>query len=184
MLSAKPLATSEDDWELVTGVQSRPTAIGFFGYSYYAANRDTLKLLPVDGVAPSPQTVATGQYSLTRPLYVYTAASVLQEKPQLAGFLSYYLGHVSERAATAGFFAAPKAQVDAGHPGTGPGRWRKAFLEPGAATGDIAAAGSSTVAPLTQAVAAEFRTAGFGGDSRRGHLGHGRRLRSILQRAG
>ena len=163
VLSAKRLATSEDDNELVKGIKDRPTAVGFFGYSYYAANQDGLKLLPVDGVAPSPETVASGQYSLTRPLYLYTAASVLEEKPQLAAFLSHYLRHTNDERVATGFFPAPQELVDESlqrlERSAGQG-----LLEPGAATGEIVAAGSSTVAPLTQAVADDFKAAGFGGE--------------------
>ena len=163
VLSAKRLATSEDDTELVKGIKDRPTATGFFGYSYYAANQDGLKLLPVDGVAPSPETVASGQYSLTRPLYVYTAASVLREKPQLAAFLSYYLG---TRTTTGRLPASSLRRRPKWMPGcrNSAGPWRKAFLNRLRATGAMAAAGSSTVAPLTQSVANHFKAAGFGGN--------------------
>ncbi len=162
VLGAKRLATNEDDNALVQGIKDRPTAAGFFGYSYYKQNQDALKLLPVDGVAPTPQTVASGQYSLTRPLFVYTAADVIREKPQVAAFLSHYLRHANDDRLAAGFFPAPQEEVDASLRRLERVAGQR-ILEAAAATGAIAVTGSSTVAPLTQLAAADFKAAGFGG---------------------
>ncbi len=50
MLSAPRTLPSEDDQKLADNIASRPTAIGFFGYSFYKDNADSLTLLSVDGV--------------------------------------------------------------------------------------------------------------------------------------
>jgi phosphate transport system permease protein len=163
VLGAQRTFTSEDDAKLVQGIQDRSTAIGFFGYSYYNANQDGLKLLAVDGVRPSAETVATEQYSLTRPLYVYSAESVLLEKRQVASFLSYYLQHANADPVALGFFPAPPPLVEDSvrtlEAAAGQG-----ILPPAEASGEIAAAGSSTVAPLTQSAAEAFKAAGFAGN--------------------
>src|ERR671916_1173580 len=48
---------SEDDNVLVQGVSGDQNALGYFGYSYYENNRQDLKALAIDGVAPSTQTI-------------------------------------------------------------------------------------------------------------------------------
>src|SRR5690606_8955834 len=62
---------SEDDNVLVKGISSGPKALGFFGLDYYNANRDQLKLVPIDDlndengkgpVSPNAETVENGTY--------------------------------------------------------------------------------------------------------------------------
>ena len=50
-------------------VQSTPAAIGYVGLGFAD---ETVKALTVNGVAPSRETVASGQYPLTRPLFMFT----------------------------------------------------------------------------------------------------------------
>ncbi len=164
MLDAPRKVASEDDAQLVQGLRDRPTAIGFFGYSYYEENREDLKLISVDGVLPSAATVASGEYALVRPLYIYSSASVLQEKPQVAAYVQFYLSEAQDALASVGYFAPPvEALAEALQ------RWERATGEEAGAPistavlGDIIAAGSSTVAPLTAEVAQDFAAAGFAG---------------------
>ena len=72
MLAAPRTLPSEDDQKLADNIASRPTAIGFFGYSFYKDNADSLTLLSVDGVQPDEATVESAEYLLSRPLYLYT----------------------------------------------------------------------------------------------------------------
>ncbi|MEH7124539.1 PstS family phosphate ABC transporter substrate-binding protein [Bacillus sp. JJ1532] len=67
---------SEDDNVLVQGVKGDKNAIGYFGYAYYAENKDALKVVPIDGgngpVEPTNETVESGEYApLSRPLFTY-----------------------------------------------------------------------------------------------------------------
>ena len=55
---------SEDDNVIVQGVASNPGAVGYFGYAYYEQNRERVKALSINGVAPSPETIASGAYPL------------------------------------------------------------------------------------------------------------------------
>jgi len=167
MLSAANTVSSEDDMDLVDGIAANPNAIGFFGYAYYQDNADELTLLAVEGVQPTAQTAATGQYPMTRPLYLYAAAETLADKPQLAAFVNYYLTGVNDQISGVGYFPT----------GTGPmTRAKQSWLE---ATGQVTLprvkpetfspeegltiTGSSTVYPLTREMAKLFRQAGFAG---------------------
>jgi phosphate transport system substrate-binding protein len=94
LLGAAGIQLSEDDNVLVTGVESSPFAIGYFGGAYYFANTDRLRAVPVEGIAPSAQTAENGTYPLARPLYIYSSAAVIAEKPQVGAFINYYLTNV------------------------------------------------------------------------------------------
>lgn len=81
-------------------------AIGYFGFAYYQENSDVLTAASIDDVAPSAETVNDNSYELSRPLFMYTAESVIAEKPQVAEFIAYYLEHVNEVIGEVGYFPA------------------------------------------------------------------------------
>lgn len=54
---------SEDDNVLVQGVVGDKNAIGFFGFSYYLANKDQLQVVSINGVEPTNETIESGEYS-------------------------------------------------------------------------------------------------------------------------
>ncbi len=160
LLSAPNLTSSEDDEVLANGVIGDPNAIGFFGYAYYQEHAEELKLVSVDGVTPNAETLDANQYPLARPLYIYSTANVLQEKPQVAGFVDYYLKNVNQQILDVGYFPASQATLDEGATAL------QAAIAGKTATGesgDISIAGSSTVFPLTQRMANGFRDTGFDG---------------------
>lgn len=103
---------SEDDNVLVQGVQSSPYAIGYFGYAYYNANKGTLKALNIDDVEPNTETTENGDYPLARPLFIYSATSVLQEKPQVASFINFYLTNVNDEIEEVGYFPASETALN------------------------------------------------------------------------
>lgn len=96
--------TNADDEILLRGIAQNPYAIGFFGYAYYQSNRDSLKSLAIEGVKPSQTAVENGNYSLSRPLFIYSDAKIMQAKPQVAAFINYFLTHVDEEIRTVGYF--------------------------------------------------------------------------------
>jgi phosphate transport system substrate-binding protein len=106
ILSARNLQLSEDDNILVRGILGSPYAVGFFGYAYYAENKDSLKVLSIDGVEPTAGTVDQATYPLARPLFIYSTASIMREKPQVAAFINYYLTYVNEEIIPVGYFPA------------------------------------------------------------------------------
>jgi len=97
---------SEDDNVLVQGVLGSPFAIGYFGYAYYAENVGTLNIVRVEGVVPSEISVEDGTYPLARPLFVYSTADIMLEKPQVAAFIHFYLTFVNEEIVDVGYFPA------------------------------------------------------------------------------
>jgi phosphate transport system substrate-binding protein len=87
--------SSEDDNVLVKGVQNDPLALGFFGFAYYSANKDSLKALAIDGgkgpVIPSVKTVENGTYQpLSRPIFIYVRKDV-SERKEIQDLIHFYL---------------------------------------------------------------------------------------------
>jgi phosphate transport system substrate-binding protein len=106
ILSAANTQLSEDDNVLVQGVLGSPYAIGFFGYAYYVENAGALTILSIEGVEPTAEAVDAGEYPLARPLFIYSTASIMQEKPQVASFINFYLTYVNEEIDRVGYFPA------------------------------------------------------------------------------
>ena len=106
ILNAANLNLSEDDNVLVQGIIGSPYAIGFFGYAYYAENEDVLKVLSIEGVEPSAENVDNNTYPLARPLYIYSDAAIMQEKPQVAAYINFFLTYVNEEILKVGYFPA------------------------------------------------------------------------------
>lgn len=113
VLEAGNLQTSEDDNVLVQGVEGSPYAIGYFGYAYYNEQSDRLTALSLDGIAPSFDTAESGEYPLSRPLYIYSDATILKEKPQVAAFINYFLSNVDDVIQEVGYFPASEEALNA-----------------------------------------------------------------------
>jgi phosphate transport system substrate-binding protein len=97
---------------LVTGVAGNKYALGYFGYAYYKANSDRLKLLGVDSgdgncVMPSHDTVLDHSYKpLSRPLFIYVRNSSLA-RPEVAQYVKYYLDRVGSLVGDIGYVPVP-----------------------------------------------------------------------------
>ncbi len=102
---------SEDDNVLVQGVEGSRYAIGYFGYAYFSENSAALKAIAVEGVEPSEAAVNDGSYPLARPLFIYSDASIMAEKPQVAAFIYFYLSNVNDNILDVGYFPAPEADL-------------------------------------------------------------------------
>ena len=107
---------SEDDNTIVSGVGGDANALGYFGYTYYEENTDTLKAVEVDSgdgcVAPSVETAQDGSYTpLSRPLFVYVNNASYADKQQVAAFVDFYVDNVEEISGAAQFIPLNDEQV-------------------------------------------------------------------------
>lgn len=89
---------SEDDNVTVQGVAGSKGALGYFGFSYYEENADKLKAVKIDGgkgcVEPSSDNAQNGSYApLARPLFIYVAKKAFTSKPQVKGFVEFYVNN-------------------------------------------------------------------------------------------
>jgi phosphate transport system substrate-binding protein len=109
LLAREGAQYSEDDNVLVQGVSGSPYAIGYFGYAYFVENEGVLKAISVEGVEPTQETVDAGEYPLARPLFIYSTAEIMQEKPQVAAFIYFFLTNLEDNIIDIGYFPAPEA---------------------------------------------------------------------------
>ena len=105
---------SEDDNVLVQGVEGSEFAIGYFGFAYYQENADRLNILSVEGIAPTAETAESGEYPLARPLFIYSDPTIMQEKPQVAAFILFYLENVGNEILDVGYFPVSDAKLQEG----------------------------------------------------------------------
>ena len=112
ILAAANTQLSEDDNVLVQGVLGSPYAVGFFGYAYYAENTDVLKVLDIEGVTPTAESVDDNSYPLARPLFLYSDAAIMRAKPQVAAYINFFLTYVNEEVVDVGYFPASTEGLD------------------------------------------------------------------------
>jgi phosphate transport system substrate-binding protein len=108
---------SSDDNVLVQGVEGEASSFGYFGFAYYTENKDQLKEIDIkhEGgcVAPSEETVESGEYPLSRPLFIYVKDAAL-ERPEVKDFVRYYLETAPEVISDVGYVASPEADYKQG----------------------------------------------------------------------
>lgn len=108
---------SEDDNVLVQGVTGSPNAISYFGYAYYAENKDDLKVVPIvndsgEAVKPSQETIQSGDYNpFSRPLFVYVKHEAMQDE-SVYNFAKYALENAGKMAEAVGYVAKPDSVYD------------------------------------------------------------------------
>ncbi len=108
--------SSEDDNVLVQGISTDELALGFFGYAYFAENKDKLKAVLVDDgklengagpIGPSIETVRNNTYQpLSRPLFIYVAKKAL-DRPEVAAFVKFYLANAVALVGEVGYVPLP-----------------------------------------------------------------------------
>lgn len=110
-VSRPDYTASEDDNILVQGISGDESSLGFFGYAYYMANKDRLKLVPIDGgagpIAPNDISIQDGTYSpLSRPIFIYVNKSGAA-KAQVRHFVEFYLESAPALVHEVGYIALP-----------------------------------------------------------------------------
>lgn len=85
----------ENDNLIVQKLEANPNAFGIFGFSFLDQNTEKVKGAQVDGVAPTFDAIADGDYPVSRPLYFYVKKAHVDVIPGLRGFLREF---TSERA--------------------------------------------------------------------------------------
>ncbi len=80
-----------DYTETLARIQSDPNGIGVFGLSFYENNTNVLKVATMGGVAPSTETVASGEYPVSRPLFFYVKKAHIGEVPGLKEYAEFFV---------------------------------------------------------------------------------------------
>ena len=80
-----------DYTETLARLDANPTAVGVFGLSFYENNMDKLKVATMSGVAPSVETIASGDYPVSRPLYFYVKKQHIGVIPGLKEYIEFFV---------------------------------------------------------------------------------------------
>jgi phosphate transport system substrate-binding protein len=104
----------ENDNLIISKLDKNPTSLGIFGFSYLDANKDKIKAVPVQGVAPSYAAIADGSYPGSRPLFIYVKKKHVGVIPGLAEYVAEFLKGAGEGGylGAKGLIVSPKAVAD------------------------------------------------------------------------
>jgi phosphate transport system substrate-binding protein len=80
----------ENDNLIVQKLNANKDAVGIFGYSFLEENLDKLKGAVVDGVSPTYETIASGKYPASRPLFIYVKKAHVGVIPGITEFIAEY----------------------------------------------------------------------------------------------
>ncbi len=80
-----------DYTETLARLDANPNAIGVFGLSFYQNNTDKLRVATMSGVVPSTETIASGDYPVSRPLYFYVKKAHLGVIPGLQEYIDFFV---------------------------------------------------------------------------------------------
>jgi phosphate transport system substrate-binding protein len=81
----------ENDNAIVQTLTKTPSAFGVFGYSFLDQNSDRLQAATVDGVQPTFDAIASGEYPISRSVFIYVKAQNQAVTPGLPEFLAEYV---------------------------------------------------------------------------------------------
>ena len=80
-----------DYTETLARIEANPNGLGVFGLSFYENNTDKLKVATMGGVMPSTESIATGEYPVSRPLYFYIKKAHIGVIPGLKEFAEFFI---------------------------------------------------------------------------------------------
>lgn len=84
------IEAGENDTLIVQKIQSNPNALGIFGYSFLEENVSVIKGATINGVVPDYDTIKSGDYAISRPLFVYFKQEHFDVIPNLKEFMEEY----------------------------------------------------------------------------------------------
>ena len=80
-----------DYTETLASIDANTNAIGVFGLAFYENNTDKLKVATMSGIAPSTETIASGEYPVSRPLYFYIKKAHIGVIPGLKEYAQFFV---------------------------------------------------------------------------------------------
>ncbi|MDU8912097.1 substrate-binding domain-containing protein [Aestuariicoccus sp. MJ-SS9] len=80
-----------DYTETLARIDSNQNGVGVFGLAFYENNTDKLKVATMSGIAPSTETISTGEYPVSRPLFFYIKKAHIGVIPGLKEFAEFFV---------------------------------------------------------------------------------------------
>jgi phosphate transport system substrate-binding protein len=109
-------ASSGDDNVIVDNIKASDTSLGWVGWAYAQEQGEDVKNIPIsadadgDCVEVSNETIASGDYPLSRSLYIYVNKAKAAESEALVAFVDFYLDNLTTYVEEAGYVALPDDQ--------------------------------------------------------------------------
>lgn len=80
-----------DYTETLASIETNKDGIGVFGLAFYENNTDKLQVATMSGVVPSTESIATGEYPVSRPLYFYIKKAHIGVIPGVKEFAEFFV---------------------------------------------------------------------------------------------
>lgn len=80
-----------DYTETLARIDANTNGIGVFGLAFYENNQDKLKVATMSGIEPTTETIATGEYPVSRPLFFYVKKAHIGVIPGLKDFAQFFV---------------------------------------------------------------------------------------------
>ena len=80
----------ENDNLIVSKLEANPNALGVFGFSFLDQNSDVIKGASIDGVEPTFDNIADGEYEISRSLYYYIKVAHIGVIPGIAEYTAEF----------------------------------------------------------------------------------------------
>ena len=80
-----------DYTETLARIDSNTNGIGVFGLAFYENNTDKLKVATMSGVSPSTESIASGEYPVSRPLFFYVKKAHIGVIPGLKEYAQFFV---------------------------------------------------------------------------------------------
>ena len=84
------IEAGENDNLIVQKLEANPNAVGIFGYSFLDQNSAKLHGATMDGDDPTFEAIASGDYPISRSLYVYVKKEHVGVIPGLEEFIAEF----------------------------------------------------------------------------------------------
>ncbi|OWU77321.1 substrate-binding domain-containing protein [Marinibacterium profundimaris] len=82
-----------DYTETLARIDGNRNGIGVFGLAFYENNTDTLKVATMSGVEPTTESIASGEYPVSRPLYFYIKKAHVGVIPGLQEYAEFFVSN-------------------------------------------------------------------------------------------
>jgi phosphate transport system substrate-binding protein len=102
------IEAGENDNLIVQKLEANPKALGIFGFSNVEENAAEIKPASIEGVVPTFDTIASGDYKVARPLFIYAKKQHVDVIPGMKEFVAEY---TSEKASGEDGYLADKGLI-------------------------------------------------------------------------
>jgi len=158
--------SSSNDNAIIDGIANSAGSFGWVGFAFYEENLDRVRAFSIAAepngtcIEPTAETIASNEYPIARDLYIYVNKAKLEANPAVGAYVDYYL---ADGTIDGVLETVPYVPLQADALAESRSAWETFRGSATAAPdGTISVSGSSTVEPISNAVAESFKEANAG----------------------